>query len=466
MPTHLSMAPQVLAVSATPDAPWLNALQAYCAHAALSCASVPTPDALLELATVHPTVVVLSGAWTDAACRMLIGYARAAAPEAAVVLCCDDATPDALELDAAGLFGACPGHDARELARWVHAAVMAVEGQAHLREHQTQSLTSLANAMRNVDPFAGVLFSVLTTAINVLSHDGILGLSGAILLVDDTGTLTFGTGVAPLQDEVPPEGFAVAERAAERLEVVRDDVYTAMPLQWRDHPHGVLLLAGAALPDPLPPLARLLVDFTSAALENSVLFELAAVDSTTRTFTRTYAIKRLYEALKSTFRSGQELSVLMLDMDRFKQINDTFGHLTGDRVLRDVGGVLYRALRETDTVGRYGGDEFLIVLPNTGTAGAEQVARRIAHTVETYRLPVDNFEISVEISIGIGGIVHMDGDSIGADLRPGHDFFQHALERVIAQADGLMYAAKHGPTLPHVSSAIPLSWRNLARLGK
>ncbi len=463
MATLLSTSPHVLAVCSSASAPWLDALQAYCTRAAVPCECVATLAALPGALTAQPTVLVLAGAWADPVCHTAIGLARVVAPEAALLLCCDDA-PDALALDDAGLFGACPGGDAETLARWVHAATVAVQGQSRLRERQAQSVSSLAHALRSVDPFASVLYSVLTTAVAVLTQDGAAdGLTGALLLVDDIGNLTLGAGLPPFQDELPPEALAVAERAAERLTVARADTFTALPLQWRDHPHGVLLFAGTALPDPLPDLARLLVDFTAAALENAVLFELAAVDSTTRTFTRTYAIKRLYEALKGAFRSGQEISVLMLDLDRFKQINDTFGHLTGDRVLRDVGGLLHHALRETDILGRYGGDEFLIVLPNTDSVGSRAVAGRIAASVEAYRLAVDNVEVSVDISIGIGGIAHQGDAPDAAALRPAHDFFQHALERVIAQADGLMYMAKHGETYPHISAATPLSWGQLMR---
>ncbi|HEY5720210.1 MAG TPA: GGDEF domain-containing protein, partial [Gammaproteobacteria bacterium] len=86
---------------------------------------------------------------------------------------------------------------------------------------------------------------------------------------------------------------------------------------------------------------------------------------------------RLDVEIERSNRYRRELSVLLFDLDKFKRINDTLGHLAGDAVLRHFSGVVEQALRRTDLVGRYGGEEFLAVLPETGSVRAQEVAERI-----------------------------------------------------------------------------------------
>jgi diguanylate cyclase (GGDEF)-like protein len=232
-----------------------------------------------------------------------------------------------------------------------------------------------------------------------------------------------------------------------------------IPLCWFGGINGVLMLQASGLSAELPESLRILVNQASAALESSLLFELAAIDTTTRAFTRAFAIQRLHEALKSAYRSGLDLTVLMLDLDKFKLVNDTYGHLVGDRVLHAAGQLLHAALRESDVLGRYGGDEFLIILPNTPIGGGVEVTRRLLQSVQEFRLDLDGASLALSISIGIGGISQDDQISTTV-IRPSHEFFHRAMERLIAQADGLMYRAKHGSTT-HYAAGLPMSWNGL-----
>ena len=127
-------------------------------------------------------------------------------------------------------------------------------------------------------------------------------------------------------------------------------------------------------------------------------------------------------------RYQHPLSVMMFDLDYFKQVNDTFGHAMGDRILERVVQVACAELRSADKIGRYGGDEFIIVLPVTTAQQAYPLAERIRAGVAAIRLPTPQGNAAVTLSIGIAETIHMPHDD--------------AIEHVINRADEAMYAAK------------------------
>ncbi len=125
-------------------------------------------------------------------------------------------------------------------------------------------------------------------------------------------------------------------------------------------------------------------------------------------------------------RHGQDLSLLMLDADHFKQVNDRYGHLAGDRALRFIAEVIRRGLRESDVAGRYGGEEFSIALPHTSREGAVRVAERIRGLCSASPILIENDKVRLTVSIGV------------SSLDRSHD----NLEALIAAADEALYAAK------------------------
>jgi diguanylate cyclase (GGDEF)-like protein len=133
------------------------------------------------------------------------------------------------------------------------------------------------------------------------------------------------------------------------------------------------------------------------------LKEQSSLDRLTELYNRSYLEPFLEGEVDAAKRENQQVSVMMVDMDHFKEINDTYGHVIGDTVLAIFAQVVLRCLRKTDIIARYGGDEFIVVLPNTDTETASSVADRIRKEVsETYIPPVDNVVISsIQCSIGI-----------------------------------------------------------------
>lgn len=128
---------------------------------------------------------------------------------------------------------------------------------------------------------------------------------------------------------------------------------------------------------------------------------MAVHDELTGVYNRRYLMQRITEEAQRCLRSGSVFSICMVDIDLFKKINDTYGHLSGDEVLRCIANTATKALRPTDFFGRYGGEEFLMVLADTPTQGAMVMAERIREKVEQLAFPEIAQDLHVTISIGV-----------------------------------------------------------------
>ncbi len=163
-----------------------------------------------------------------------------------------------------------------------------------------------------------------------------------------------------------------------------------------------------------------------SAREDKIL-RLAYQDTLTNLPNRALFADRLDLAIKAAERAKSKVTILMLDLDRFKHVNDTLGHQIGDVVLQKVGARLQALLRKSDTIARLGGDEFAIVLPNAGVAQAQEVVTTILTALET-PLAIDGQPLDVRTSIGVASY-------------PEHGRDPHTLVR---HADVAMYVAKRG----------------------
>lgn len=130
--------------------------------------------------------------------------------------------------------------------------------------------------------------------------------------------------------------------------------------------------------------------------------EMAIRDAITGLYNRHHVEERLRQSFDRAKRYTRELSVIMVDIDRFKAINDTYGHQVGDQVLRQVSTTMGQRLRSTDVIGRFGGEEFMLILDETGHAGAKIVARNLVRIVESSPiLLADGRQVPVTVSAGI-----------------------------------------------------------------
>jgi diguanylate cyclase (GGDEF)-like protein len=155
--------------------------------------------------------------------------------------------------------------------------------------------------------------------------------------------------------------------------------------------------------------------------------ELAIRDELTGAYNRRYLMETLARERARAERAAEPFALCLLDLDHFKSINDTFGHPAGDAVLKHFATLAPRGLRGIDTFGRYGGEEFLLVLPGTGREGALAVAERVRAAVEATAFPGVPPERRVTITAGVA--VHAKGEEVSA---------------LLARADEALYQGKRG----------------------
>jgi len=162
-------------------------------------------------------------------------------------------------------------------------------------------------------------------------------------------------------------------------------------------------------PDPAELLARVGAAARVKQLQDELRRKLDELDVVSRTdaltglHNRRHVQEHLTTCAAAARRHGHPLSVLVVDVDHFKRVNDTVGHAGGDRVLRAVAGALAAAVRTEDVVGRWGGEEFLLVLPHTGPAAARVLAERLRAEVAALDVEVDGRPVPVTVSVGGAG---------------------------------------------------------------
>jgi two-component system cell cycle response regulator len=168
----------------------------------------------------------------------------------------------------------------------------------------------------------------------------------------------------------------------------------------------------------------------SARADNSRLHVLAHTDHLTQLVNRRALTIRLVAEMERVRRYNAPLAILLVDLDHFKLVNDTYGHLAGDEVLATVAALLQRAVRSVDMVARYGGEEFVVVLPETGVQGAMAFAERIRERIASHWFPIaEAQEIHITASIGVAYFPSAGLDSV---------------EDLFRAADIALYRAKDG----------------------
>lgn len=172
------------------------------------------------------------------------------------------------------------------------------------------------------------------------------------------------------------------------------------------------------------------VEHLGLSLEKHFLFQkvltLSQTDELTGLGNRRHLQWELDKELRRAERYDRELSLLMVDIDHFKNINDNFGHLAGDQVLRELADLLIDSMRDIDLCARYGGEEFVVILPETGIGGAVVAASKIRESVERHEFSA-------------GGSIHRITVSIGVAVYPHHTTLP---EKLLGYADAALYRAK------------------------
>lgn len=181
----------------------------------------------------------------------------------------------------------------------------------------------------------------------------------------------------------------------------------------------------ATLQNQLQEAKRLNIDLSE---QNEALGNMVIHDLLTGLYTKWFVHEKIEEEIERSTRFAQPTSVLMVDLDHFKNVNDSYGHLVGDEVLRELGQVIKDSLRTYDVPGRYGGEEFCLMLPSTNTERTILVAERIRANIEAHKFELPGISFGVTASIGIAGLEERSS--------------VHTADGLIDLADQALYAAK------------------------
>lgn len=246
-------------------------------------------------------------------------------------------------------------------------------------------------------------------------------------------------------------GWVVAHRRAASVEDVRGDrrwldaadrltgfetrSLLCVPLISRGRIIGAVEILNKATPGAFTEkdieVVKALMEPAAITIENAILFkkleDLSVTDDLTRLYNSRYLNQFLHQEIKRSQRYGYAVALMFLDLDGFKSVNDRHGHLAGGRTLAEVGRLIRTTVRETDMVSRYGGDEFTVVLPQTGIEGATIIAERVRAAIESWSF-LESMGIDVRLTA-----------SIGIACYPDHG---QSREELIGQADRAMYRVK------------------------
>ena len=227
--------------------------------------------------------------------------------------------------------------------------------------------------------------------------------------------------------------FLLFDRIVKDISMLRDVAYKFKELDFSDIDKLSSALRKEKRRDELFYLKRAVLTMaqelealiTQLKSEKDKLEELAYTDPLTGLSNRRFFLEEMKRVLETARRYREPLSILMLDVDNFKRINDEYGHDVGDMILKQLAEVIRRSIRSSDIAARFGGEEFIVALPKTDERGALMVAERIRQEFKRSKVKVDGKEVGTTVSIGV------------ASFEEGYD-----LDRLIKEADEALYEAK------------------------
>lgn len=286
---------------------------------------------------------------------------------------------------------------ALDLSRMVQGSMTAV--MSDLSEHLAigdLASAALASFVHHGGAAGGLFF---------IAREGELHLASSLYITDLSDDIISSVTSAMTSEEVStfivPEGIELSST----MVTFRPTSMRVVPISFKGLPLGAVVLAYSTEPSAaLVNLLSVLRAPTGVALNNALAYEafqrLAAVDPLTGAYNRRFGFERLQEEYFRSLRSSVPLGLVSFDLDHFKDVNDTYGHLAGDRVLREVTAIAKLGLREGDVLIRTGGEEFLVLLPGAGLQDTREAAQRICHAVSSASIAMAQSSISVTISAG------------------------------------------------------------------
>ncbi len=214
------------------------------------------------------------------------------------------------------------------------------------------------------------------------------------------------------------------------------EINLIVPMKFKGNINGLLLLKekekefGETYTENEKQYLDIIAGFASVAIENAKLYEMATLDRKTKLYNHGYFQNRLIEEIERAEKYKTDLTLMIMDLDHFKKINDTYGHMKGDEVLIKVAETIKKQVREFDIPARFGGEEFTVILPETTPENGVNVAERLRLAIKNLNFESDKGDFKVTVSIGLSNYIH--SSNMTEDM-------------LIEQADkALYYAKEHG----------------------
>ncbi len=332
--------------------------------------------------------------------------------------------------------------------------------EATPRLHAIQPMSDLLQGiLLQVSGLVGAVNSFVAVTPGTAASSGLPEVDGFLATSDDGTELVIQVGTGRYSDRGSlksaldsPRTRLISEAMNSGRSLVGDSA-TVVPLRVREQTSGVVFLDKAPLSEEDTGLLQVFANQAAVAIENAQLHEMATLDPLTGVYVRRFFEQWLQRELRASFRSGLPLSVLMLDVDGLKKINDGLGHLAGDRLLAEIGRVLRRSARNSDVVARYGGDEFAVILPGAAAEGAAAAARRILEALAEWDPGSGSAGLSERPRVSIGSATLAVRSAEEGSAAVSASFFQDVGLALIHAADSGLYRAKdegkggacHGP---------------------
>lgn len=178
-----------------------------------------------------------------------------------------------------------------------------------------------------------------------------------------------------------------------------------IPLKGKDKLNGIIVLGqrikGKNFTKSEKDYLMQIASLAGVAIHNAYLYEMATTDMMTKLKLHHFFQASLIEERESSIVRDSDLSLMMMDIDHFKEFNDKYGHIGGDIVLKNVGRTIHEKIRRIDIASRYGGEEFAIILPDTGIEESYLIAERIRKSIENMKIDYSGKEMSITVSVGL-----------------------------------------------------------------
>ena len=363
-------------------------------------------------------------------------------------------------LDIQGYFDKSEGPE--KLLLWTDVGLKAAYA-THMLEKSRKGLSYILSAapeLYKIQPIEDLLQGILIqvtgllgtansflTVIPVQAQGTSVSLmQGFLVILDDerqglrirAGVGKFTTGMK-LENALAEEQRLLMEKALAFGKVIIESGVTLVPLMVGEMMVGIVYLEDEIFNPTDIELLRVFANQAAVAIQNTQLYELATMDPLTGAFVRRFFNQWMNRSLKSALRSRKPICLVMIDMDNMKAINDSAGHLVGDQALIALTQVLKESTRSSDYIGRFGGDEFTLLLPETPVEGAILVVNRILQKLSTRTVMCNDNSITLKASLGLAAL--SEPTILAENLKD--EYWTELGKKLQKEADESMYEAKN-----------------------